>query len=296
MAKSIKKSKTAKKKSENAIEGKFRCFKCNEEYNIDGFYKTQSKSFHHIPICKECLRGLCRMYNEQYSSLPKALLKICSLFDIYYNKVTADSAISKMKDENDINTLLFVYLKQINGLNQHKGLTYEDSDVTTSIAHIERMSSTELTDDRVKWGKYTKDEYEFLNQKYSEYCDYYNPTSPTELTTYRDLCKQDLLLYNEPNNKDSINIRLNLLKSLGIDAKSIQDDREKNSLGNLLGVKIKRIEDYSPAEYYEDKTMFDDYFGRSEYLDKFYVRATRNHLLGTKDFLDIEDIMEDEDE
>jgi hypothetical protein len=50
-----------------------------------------------------------------------------------------------------------------------------------------------------------------------------------------------------------------------------------------LGVLLRDIEKYAPAEYYKDKKIFADSDRISEYIKKVFLRPMRNLLLGTRD-------------
>ena len=50
---------------------------------------------------------------------------------------------------------------------------------------------------------------------------------------------------------------------------------------------IRTIEQYTPAEYYADKTLFKDADGIGEYFDRFIKRPLKNIFSGTKE-MDLE--------
>ena len=52
----------------------------------------------------------------------------------------------------------------------------------------------------------------------------------------------------------------------------------------IFGVWLKDIEQYRPAEYFEDKKLYEDYDGIMEYFNKFVLRPMRNLLTGSRDF------------
>lgn len=282
--KSVRRVKEKQKAQD--VDGIFRCFKCSKEKHISEYYKSYSESFHHIPVCKACFIQILEQYREDYNSLPKAMLKICSVMDIYYHKGLIDSSLEKMEDDLDVKNFVYHYIRMVNSLTQYKGKIYGDSDVAFDVSFVDDMPVGIISNDSKNWGEYDQREYDFLNTKFEEYTEYYKPTNPTEFTSYRELCKQELILHKDPSNKDAMKARGDILKTLGIDAKSLKEEKNKNMEAQLIGQNIAIIEEFSPAEYYDDPQMFKDYFGRHEYLDKYYTRAVKNHVLGTHDFLD----------
>lgn len=52
---------------------------------------------------------------------------------------------------------------------------------------------------------------------------------------------------------------------------------------DTFGKWIMEIEKYSPAEYYEDKKKYHDFFGIKEYIERFMFRPLKNLIMGTKE-------------
>lgn len=46
---------------------------------------------------------------------------------------------------------------------------------------------------------------------------------------------------------------------------------------------VRRIEEYTPAEYYKNKSLFNDFDNVGEYFERFVLRPLRNLMHGTSD-------------
>ena len=49
-------------------------------------------------------------------------------------------------------------------------------------------------------------------------------------------------------------------------------------------VLLKDIENYKPCEYFEDKSIYEDFDGIGDYFNRFVLRPMRNLLTGSRDF------------
>lgn len=56
-----------------------------------------------------------------------------------------------------------------------------------------------------------------------------------------------------------------------------------DTANDTFGKWIMDIEKHSPAEYYQDKNKYHDFFGIGEYIDRFMFRPLKNLIFGTKD-------------
>lgn len=56
-----------------------------------------------------------------------------------------------------------------------------------------------------------------------------------------------------------------------------------DTANDTFGKWIMDIEKHSPAEYYQDKNKYHDFFGIGEYIDRFMFRPLKNLVFGTKD-------------
>lgn len=52
---------------------------------------------------------------------------------------------------------------------------------------------------------------------------------------------------------------------------------------DAFGKWVMDIEKYSPAEYYQDKNKYHDFFGIVEYIERFMFRPLKNLIFGTKE-------------
>ena len=58
----------------------------------------------------------------------------------------------------------------------------------------------------------------------------------------------------------------------------------KTDSEKTFGLWVKDIENNRPAEYFEDKALYEDYDHIGEYFDRFIKRPLKNLLTGSRDF------------
>lgn len=99
------------------------CSKCNKLKVEKSFYHVKNNTVYssgRLPICKKCINNLFNYYCGKYDDEYKAMQKVCSLFDIYYDKRMFDTLVV---DDNTVGR----YIQKLN-LRQNKfKKSYDDS-------------------------------------------------------------------------------------------------------------------------------------------------------------------------
>lgn len=92
------------------------CCHCNKDKVSDSFYYIESNRIYpdgRLPICKKCINKLYFEFEDKYNGDPyRAMQKICSLFDIYYDARLLHTVI-------DDDVVVGRYLQRLN-LRQNK--------------------------------------------------------------------------------------------------------------------------------------------------------------------------------
>jgi hypothetical protein len=164
---------------ERLVEGmnnkKKRCATCERDIVLTAFYSTTSKMFQDgkVPICKKCIS---EQINEEDIASVKRILR--QIDKPYIHTLWESSKLSK-------NDTFGVYMKNINSLQQYKGLTYDDSVEEKMIEkpntkEKENHSTNYTSDFKVtekiidKWGfGYEPEEYQQFERKYSKLINNY---------------------------------------------------------------------------------------------------------------------------
>jgi len=100
-------NKPLQKKEGITTPSELHCLRCNEIYNSDEFYASDSElheSIGKIPYCRRCLDEMYQNYLKKYEELKyinpdkKAVERLCMALDIYYSDKVFDSAVKCYAD------------------------------------------------------------------------------------------------------------------------------------------------------------------------------------------------------
>ena len=291
------------------------CCHCGESLPVKDFYISYS-SFYvngHLPICKNCFNRLTKLYleEENYKSSKKAMQRMCMAFDIYFDEDLFDRCDVK----EDFTVVIGNYMKRLN-MTQYKGKTFEDTLKKTNVLSGDRKPVKEKRvavvdqygneDTKVKinpkdierWGVgLDPDDYGALNSHY-KYLKNSNPDCDSNQEIFiHDLCyikMQQMKAMREGRVDDFNKLTESYRKSFTQAAlKVVRDTNTQDEA--TFGVNIDMIEKYTPAEYYKDKTLYKDFDGFGEYMERIVLRPLRNLMHGTKD-RDFEYYVRDEEE
>lgn len=283
--------------SKNNLSGsadKYICCHCGEPLALRNYYKSNSDFFFgvgHLPICKTCLGKLFNLYSLQYQDKRKAMQRICMTYDIYFESSLFESCIN---DGDEV--IVGNYIKKLN-LSQHKRKTFNDSIEEGFSFDGSKSLSPVLNDDKdselrpdpklvIKWGNgFPASDYVELESHY-KMLKRNNPTSDNNQEIFIiSLChlyvlmmkaikKNDLDGYAKANEQYSKTFTKAGLKTVQeVDMGS--DD--------CWGEWVRRIEEYTPAEYYKNKELFKDFDNVGDYFKRFVLRPLRNLMHGTTD-------------
>lgn len=247
------------------------------------FYMASNNEFFksgRIHICKECIKQYVYVNGEfNIERFKKILIRIN--YPLYTNELE-----TSIKDKNET---VGCYFKNI--MLNHKGKTWDHGDginvnVVTSDGKVENFKLTkEITR---RWGSgYTLEQYEFLEDTYFEWCNKYKSDTLSEQKTFQFLTLKELEIRRARElNSDTTKLEETYRKFMS-DANVVPRDANAASDAenmNTLGLWIKDIEKYRPAEYFEDKKIYEDFDGLRGYYERFILRPLKNLLTGTREF------------
>ncbi|GEM_PF-4056694 len=283
------------------------CPECNRNLHPRNYFTINKNSEAHklyagtgrIPICKDCIKK--RSVNENGTPNMDGIKWCCKWFDIPFLQSLVLTYMQQDKWS------IGYYKKNIVLNSKYRTWTYEDGERYASDGidknnpidtkqktdafnfEDEEESDFEVTRTMVKfWGRgYEKEDYEFLETCFYEWTTQYKCDTLAEKKTYKFLSLKELEINKGRERKDNIDKLEESFRKLMSDANvTPRDANAANDPENMnsLGVWIKDIERYKPAEYFEDKKLYDDFDGIKDYLERFVFRPLKNLLTGSRDF------------
>jgi hypothetical protein len=138
------------------------------------------------------------------------------------------------------------------------------------------------------WGKgFNFEDIEFLETELAEWKSKHKCDNRSELTLLKEICIKLLEIRKlralGKSTAAQIKELQEIMKTASVDpAKANVADGGKSM--DAFGLWIKDIEEYEPAEFFEDKKIYEDFDGFKRYVDKYIYRPLKNLLSGSRDF------------
>lgn len=271
----------------------YKCPVCGTLYKKleDNFPASQSELYagwdYHLPICKRCMDRLFEHYTGVYGGdEDTAIRRICEKFDIYYSVSLLNASRKITKTRSRIHT----YVSKAN-LIQYKGKTYDttldeerENGVVDNPDDIEDLTQYKLTPKMVKfWGSgYGPNVYPTLQGYYDELLKLCaDKPDVKKQKMMKNLCLLEYQMQINIQAGKDIGTLSNSYKSM-FEAAELKTDSADIS-NDSFGRWIMDIEKYCPAEFYQDKKKYHDFFGIVEYIERFMFRPLKNLIFGTKE-------------
>lgn len=282
----------------------YRCSCCGHKYKKQesNFNVSKSPIYNgnngYMTICKRCVAQLYEQYVTFYSyDEDAAAERICQMTDMYFDDVAWGASRKISADRNRMS----VYVSKLN-LNQSasKGTTYSDTLVRRWEAQVENAENINQVKDNEdidvdietvhRFGLgFTDGEYGALQAEYDSWVQKYGvPMDKRQEELYTTICYLKLNLQKSVQNDASgVGSLANSYRGFIEAATTEIEDRQKKAEAeietNPLGVWIREIEQYTPAEFYQDKKLYADFDSLREYITRFMTRPLKNLLTGSKD-------------
>lgn len=286
------------------------CNECRREYPLDRFHESKNP-FHKNGVmlyCKDCCEEIVQHYLTQTGTLETAIWFACSQIGVpFIRKAYEDFEkrinIFKSKSQKEYNEYElfknYIYcLKKVESkADDWKDFTATDVQLG-DIQHLrksEELIKVEYEKFELDWGKYSVEDYQFLEYRYDIYTKDKVLTPPQE-ELYRQLCKLELRKRKKEENidkqtglgestKEEQALIITLMQKLKID--NFAENKDKSEMDLLLERQIWEHENKKPCEiidldYYKDLCDIKKGWGKQ------IKRAVINLITGSKDYPDIE--------
>ena len=197
-----------------------------------------------------------------------------------------ETILNSVKKEDVNRSRIKTYIRQTN-LHQNAGKTYDTYLAEQSGDGIETFEDAQnlaLEGERItkamfdRWQGVSKDDMIFLEEHY-KMLKKQNPNVDSNGEIFiRDLCTTKLLQTKAIKSNDiaSYDRLTKLYRDTFVQAglKTVQEEDKSND--NPLGVNAAIISQYTPEEFYKDKTLFKDFDGIEDYMERHVLRPLRN--------------------
>ncbi|MDE7309758.1 MAG: hypothetical protein K2N61_14075 [Lachnospiraceae bacterium] len=275
----------------------YKCPACGMPYKKldDNFPASQSELYagwdYHLPICKRCMDRLFEHYTEGYGGdEDTAIRRICEKFDIYYSVSLLNASRKITKTRSRIHT----YVSKAN-LVQYKGKTYDttlDEERNNTINSIDDfdmkkakgdISTTKTALKRWGIGIFADNDYSLLEEHYKMLKDN-NPNADNNQEIFiKSLCHLNLLMMKALKNNDldgyakANSEYAKTFKQAGLRTVEEKDASNDETFCMTLGF----ISEFTPEEFYQDKSLYKDFDKIGEYIDRHITRPMINLETGS---------------
>lgn len=323
------KAEPAKKVNKNAkpdlveqsvvSDEEYRCTCCGHKYKKQetNFNRSKSPIFAgnngYLSICCNCVAKLYEGFVKFYDGDEDAAAeRICQITDMYFNpEIWAMSRkISESrrgKSRNRIST----YVSRLNLTQADRATTYSDTLIrrweanvenAETVAEVEQNPDIKTSPEAVrKYGTgFTAGDYDSLEYEYQNWVtENGKPMDKRQEELYISACYlklniQKLLQKGDANIGPAI---ANYKAQIEAVTTEIEDRKKKAEEKQVdpVGLMIRDIEEFAPADYYKDKKLYKDYDHLLDYFKRHILRPLRNLLTGSKE-LDKEFSLSDTEE
>lgn len=276
----------------------FYCSHCGKKYKRlkNNFLASQSplyKNTKYMPICKKCVAELFEYYKEKLGNEKQAVRRICMKFDIWFSEELYKASKNVSKDY----TCITSYIARSNLL-QYAGKTYDDTiaeeesiGIIKSESDLEEVNKSSDTNISISgrimksWGfGYEPEEYKMLEEHYKMLTTQFTNADGVQDALIKDLCvlnvlKQRAVKQQKFDNVDKVmKMYHSTMKAGGLKPRNAAEGIDDESA--TWGTFIRDVENYSPADIYQDKKMFKDFEQVKEYFNRFILRPMKNFFSG----------------
>lgn len=271
--------------------GKYTCCHCGKSLSHSAFNaacSTLYKETGHLPICKQCIIEMYKEYYNKYKSAKKAIQRICMAFDLYY-----DNSVFKSCSNDDETAIIGNYIKRLN-MFQYRNKTFDNTlEGSFNFNKIKEIKEKEQSDKQEeepdetsieRWGTgFSKIDYDILNSHYKLLKES-NPNSDNNQEIFiNDLCyiKMQQMKAAREGHVDDFNKLTDSYRKSFKEAGLKTNQAINVGEGDCYGEWNKRIEQYTPSEYYKNKTLYKDFDGLGNYFERHIERPMKNLQHGT---------------
>ena len=291
--------KTIKQPSTTAVIEKTYCRMCKDILNASEFYTATNPMIDKnglMSICKNHCNEIFDNYFAIYNNFEVSLKLTCQDLDVRYSEDALKSAQSHMESlmtkGKKADKLFGYYKSKLSSTNKSnekmESFRYKDS----NFLRQENMDieNGEVDDDLIIfWGKsFNIDDYIFLESELSAWKQTHKCDNQAEITLLREICIKILEIRQAREKGDGVGglqkELQDLLKTASLDpAKANAASAGKSH--DSFGIWIKDIEQFKPAEWFEQQEKYQDMDGFIPYIKNYIVRPIENFITGIRNFV-----------
>lgn len=286
------------------VSGEGYCRKCQKTMPFTKFYEATNiklDSNGYMSICKDDCNDIYNTYFSIYNNIETALQLTCQDLDVRFSQEAlkqCQSQIEKLLSQGKRAETVFGYYKSKLGSTGKNNdgvlnLRYRDSDAINAndIKNKNNQNQDVDVDNDLFlfWGKgFSLDDYIFLETEISNWKQTHKCDNQAEVTLLREICIKILSIRNKRETNENVSGDLkelqDLMKTASVDpAKANTASAGKSH--DCFGLWVKDIEQFRPAEWYEQQEKYKDIDGFIPYIKNYIVRPIANFLSGTRNFL-----------
>ena len=292
LTKTIKNIKEVK-----TVSGEGYCRICMKMHPISYFYECTNPNIDkngYLSICRDHCNEIFDNYFSIHNNIDIALKLTCRDLDVRYSEEAlkqAQSHVESLMSKGKKADKLFGYYKSKLGStskNNEKleSFRFKDSEFENI---INDQVEEEIDDDLVLfWGRgFSLDDYIFLELELSNWKQTHKCDNQAEITLLKEICVKILIIRNKRADKEGVSQDVKelqeLFKTASVDpAKANQASAGKSH--EAFGLWVKDIEQFRPAEWYEQQDKYKDIDGFKPYLKNYISRPIENFLTGVRNF------------
>jgi hypothetical protein len=270
------------------------------------FYNSKSKIHKHtekLSLCKKCIGDLFDYYMKRCEYQKKAVFYICRKLDVPFNISAYNGAETH---SNKVGWKIWQsYFKELNSLGDTNKYGYCFDDGQQFFDDTDIISKNpfeyEEADDEQKlfWGYgFDPHEYAYLEHELSEWQKTHKCDNRSELTLLKEICIKLLEIRKKRESGENVSSEQKSLQEL---MKTANVDPAKSNMASAgkshdcFGIWVKEIEQFRPAEWYEQQEKYKDMDGFIPYIRNYIVRPIENFITGIRNFVVDDDIDADLD-
>lgn len=283
-------------------EEKIRCRRCRQLKHPREFYgavdleiDTNGK----FSVCSTCID---EMYSNLFSgngNMEKSILSLCRSLNVLYNQDAVDAArqhIETMRSNGkNVSSVFGIYKNKIAVTNTGQvgnrdaiDLTYRDNPTIITSNNEETEQYENIDELKEFWGQeLSSDDLAYLQNEYNNFKKTNKADTYPEIVLLREVCFILLDMRNDRRaNKSTANQMKSLqdlMKTLAI-APNMANEASGEKSMDAFGLWVKDIENLTPAEWTEDKSIYRDVDDIEKYAETFITSPLRNFVTGSRDF------------
>lgn len=283
----------------------YRCSCCGLRFDSQkgNFMQNRSQLYQgnngYVTICKLCVNEMYSQYLKFFDGDDLAAMeRMCQIFDMYVD----EDCWNKSRKTKPGTCRFAEYSTQLSKAKKNR-LTYLDT-------VVERLNQAETEDlagapkeqedadaeaeaeaeAKRRFGVgFSETDLATLRMQYDSWVEEYGPPiDKRQEELYTTMCFQKLSLQKAIQSGTTNIGQLTAAYKSFIEAATTEiEERKRKAEESVdlspIGVMIRDIENYCPAEFYKDKPLYDDSDSLMDYVKRFMFRPLKNLLTGSKE-------------